>query len=158
MNIQIRKGTAGDIKEILNLCIKLAEYEGSLIGKVPNSEEIAKRVEKDLVDDNQCAYFVAEHDGNIVAIIKINDRGNGIGRISEAYTKPEYRNNGIMTALFNRTIEWAIEHNLRIVYLTIVRKNDNAYRFWRSLGFGNDEYISETVIKMYRDIEKIVGS
>ncbi|MGB9635048.1 MAG: GNAT family N-acetyltransferase [Candidatus Micrarchaeia archaeon] len=158
MVIRIRIGTPNDIKGILELCVQLAEYECALINKVPNREEISERVEKDLVYGKDNAYFVAEDGSNIIAVIKVSDRGNGIARISEAYTKPEYRNSGIMTTLFNRAMSWAAERGLNKVYLTIVKKNAVAHKFWKSLGFWDEEYIGDNIIKMYRDIEKVIGS
>ena len=152
MKYTVRQATALDIDQIISLCIKLAEFEGKLIRKVPSRSEITARVLDEVLHDSSCAYFVAEDGPKIIGIVKVAHKESGAAKISEAYVLEEYRNKGIMHALFERAVGWAVSRGLKFIYLTVVVGNDYAFNFWKKMGFEFESYATEKLIKMSRTL------
>ena len=72
------------------------------------------------------ALWIAEEDGHIVSqafievIAKMPDLHNferGFGYVTNVYTRPEYRNQGIGAQLMEHLHAWAVEHNLEFLIL-----------------------------------------
>lgn len=55
---------------------------------------------------------------NIVGFVFLNKLGNGIGEISSAWVKREYRSKGIYSNLKNRVVALASSHNLKLIGTT----------------------------------------
>jgi GNAT superfamily N-acetyltransferase len=100
-------------------------------------------------------YWVAEHADEIVAHIsvhmidlvprpcKIRDQ---FGYITNNYTKPAYRNQGIGTALMNRVAQWARDDDFELL---IVYPGDEAVTFYERAGFKADTDVMELKLRDY---------
>ena len=146
-----RKATPEDLDEVVDLCLSLARYEASLMGREVDPESVRRRISHDLLHGKDLVYFVAEFEGRIVSVLKVSLE-EGRGKVSEAYTLPEHRNKGIMTRLFERALSWLSEKGVWEVYLTVVIGNTPAKLFWASKGF-REYQVSNNLIYMKRDLE-----
>ena len=97
---QVEQATPNDVEEITRLFVAfLSEAMG----------ENATWGEKiDKIKQNIQSFALIRVDGNIVSIGRTYESGKGLCRISEVYTKPEYRNRGysrkVVTFLTNQII------------------------------------------------------
>ncbi len=153
----IRQATGLDVDQIVGLCVKLAEFEGKFMQKKSSNEEISNRVANEILNDKFCAYFIAEEGTKVVGVIKIAHMESGLGKVSEAFVLDQYRKNGIMEALFEESLKWALPRGIKSLYLTVVTGNDLAYNYWKKRGFECDSYVSDTLIKMFKDVGGMVA-
>jgi GNAT superfamily N-acetyltransferase len=72
------------------------------------------------------AFWIAEDEGQIVAqaflevVAKMPDLhnfGRGFGYVTNVYTRPAYRNQGVGAQLMEHLHAWAVEHNLESLIL-----------------------------------------
>lgn len=153
MKYAVRQATGLDISQIIALCVELAKFEGRFIHKESSREEISTRVTNEILHDKSCAYFVAEDGSKIIGVLKVAHKESGMAKISEAFVLDKYRRMGVMHALFEHAVEWAVSRGLKSIYLTVVNGNDLAYNYWKSMGFEFDSYVGDTLIKMHKDID-----
>lgn len=157
-SFSVREARKSDAEQIIKLCIALAEHEGKLINRRPNRHEISARVLHDLMQHTDSCYFVAVSGSEIVGIIKITDKQNGMARISESYVDKEFRKEGVMTSLFARVLGWAAERKIKSLFLTVVKRNESALNFWKSLGFEFDQSIGQNLIQLHRSVNHLIAS
>lgn len=158
MLISIRRASDFDKEQIVQLCIKLAEYESSMINRSPDKENIRARVTHDLIYNTDCAYFVAVLEHDIIGTLKISENSKGIAKVSQSYVVEKYRCMGIMTSLFSKALEWARERGINRIYLTVVSKNTRALDFWSRFGFRVDRTKGRNLIQMSMDVEPSIIS
>lgn len=139
-----------DILAVARLCVRLAVLEGKMLGREPNKDEVRARTQREILFDDACAYFVAEANGKIVGVIKVADKGNGVGKISESYVQACFRRKGIMTLLFATALKWARAQGIRRLYLTVVASNSKAVHFWKNLGFMPERLTDNGMLRMSR--------
>ena len=100
-------------------------------------------------------YWVAEHESEIVAQIfvhridlvprpcKVQDQ---FGYITNNYTKPAYRNQGIGSQLMEHVIQWARGEDFELL---IVYPSDKAVPFYERAGFKAENDVMELTLREY---------
>ena len=100
-------------------------------------------------------YWIAEQAGEIVSQIfihridlvprpcKIQDQ---LGYITNNYTKPAYRRQGIGSELMSRVKEWAKEEDLELL---IVHPSKEAINYYERLGFQAENEVMELKLREY---------
>lgn len=108
---------------------------------------------RDRIGGDGWTYWVAEDAGVIVAnmfvqrIEKVPRPGrlyDELGYLTNVYTRPEYRDRGIGSALLNRVIEWAREVDLELLVLW---PSDRSVRFYERAGFQGENDILELPLR-----------
>ncbi len=158
MRISIRAASKRDMNDILRLCLKLAHYEGKLIGREPDENSIRARVVHDLLHNDGCAYYLAFVEEEIAGILKVSAKDGNRAKISQTYVVGAHRCKGIMTALFAKALEWAKSRNIASLYLTVVCKNTYALSFWEKFGFRVDCAKGKNLLIMRRDVQPAIIS
>jgi len=117
----------------LNLVIKAdgyAEYfYASMISKVSNTGKI----------------YVAEQGNTIVGFIAGSIKESSSvesplmmrGRVEELFISEESRGLGVGKALMNKMEEFFKKSNCKVVTIEVFAPNKNAYRFYKTLGYGD---------------------
>ncbi|MEM0438320.1 MAG: GNAT family N-acetyltransferase [Candidatus Micrarchaeia archaeon] len=157
VHVVIRRAARADIPAVARLCVNLAVLEGKMLGREPNRYEVRARTQREILFDDTCAYFVAEADGKIAGVIKVADKGNGLGKISESYVLTRFRRKGIMTLLFAAALKWARARRVRRLYLTVVASNGKAVHFWKNLGFIPERATESGMLRMSRPISMVIA-
>jgi GNAT superfamily N-acetyltransferase len=107
------------------------------------------------LDRGDQAYWLAVQGEEIIANIfvqmipmvprpcKIDDR---FGYVTNNYTRPNHRNQGIGSELMKRVTEWATEQDLELL---IVWPSDRAVTFYERAGFTPETDIMQLVLREY---------
>ncbi len=96
--------------------------------------------------------FVAQYNNEIVGVIIAGNDGRR-GYIYHTAVKPEFRNQGIASALVNNTIIALKNNGINKVALVVFEKNQNGNTFWEKIGFTKREdliYRNKTITEMIR--------
>ena len=100
-------------------------------------------------------YWIAENDGEIISHIfahrvelvprpcRIKD---AFAYLTNTYTKPNRRGEGIGAELLKNVIDWARREDLELL---LVYPSDEAVGFYRRRGFKNDEEVLKLVLRDY---------
>lgn len=100
-------------------------------------------------------YWIAEKDGEIIsqAFVHIIDMiprpckiDDQFGYITNDYTKPEYRNQGIGSKLLDKVIKWAKGEDLELL---IVYPSERAIPFYERAGFESENEVMELTLRDY---------
>jgi len=133
MNIRFADKT--DIEEISQVYSEWSEFKDILPDELL-SLETPIEVEKNLSDTNR-KYIVAIIDENIVGVCYIDIsfiQLNSI-RLGNMMIKREYRNQGVASQLLNKIKEYALENNVRKIWLWTQAELINAINFYEKKGF-----------------------
>ena len=105
--------------------------------------------------NNYHFYWVAEKDDEIIAQIfvhkidmiprpcRIDDQ---FGYVTNNYTKPEHRGQGIGSKLMKRVVEWAKAEDLELL---IVYPSERAVPFYERAGFRTENDVMELVLREF---------
>ena len=105
--------------------------------------------------DQRWTYWVATTDGQIVAHIfiqripkvpKPNHSAEAFGYVTNVYTRPAYRNQGIGTQLMAQVLQWATNQDLESL---IVWPSAPSVRFYERAGFRGSPEMLEYEIRPY---------
>lgn len=100
-------------------------------------------------------YWVAVYEGTIVSHVfvqlidkvpKPNRLDDGFGYVTNVYTRPAYRGQGIGSELMAHVIEWARAQDLECLH---VGPSDASVRFYERAGFRWNKDLMECVIRPY---------
>ena len=148
----IRDARAGDLETLL-------EFEQELIKAERPFDECIREDPlnyydlNELINNNEVAVLVAEHEGIIVS--------SGYARARKArtyldhkeyaylgfmYTKPEYRGMGVNRLIIQELTSWAKERGLHEVRLTVYNDNIPAIKAYEKSGF--KEHIVEMRLRL----------
>ncbi len=103
--------------------------------------------------DGRWTYWVAEREGQIIAHIyvqriakvpKPSRLDDAFGYVTNVYTRPAYRGQGIGTALMERVQTWACEQDLELL---IVWPSETSVSFYQRAGFTADNDILECLLR-----------
>ncbi len=121
-NIIYRSSNIEDLSKILTLKKKL--YEEGYAG-VPDAQEaisfVADMYQQYYVDGN-CVHYLAEsNNGEIVSCAgafstKMVHIPHLVGLISDVYTMPQHRNQGLATKLIKSCVDW-LKQRVNVVYI-----------------------------------------
>lgn len=107
------------------------------------------------MESGQATYWLAEMNGEIVAHIfvqridlvprpcKLKDQ---FGYITNNYTKPAFRNQGIGSELLKRVIAWAKDEDYELL---IVYPSEQAVPYYRRAGFTTETEVMELTLRAY---------
>ena len=79
-----------------------------------------------------------------------------VGCLSQIYIKEDYRNKGIGTILFERSMDWLISFDsINDIFIFVSNGNDKALKFYRDNGFRISHQILEGFITVLRNSKYI---
>ena len=95
-------------------------------------------------------YLDMSDDGIARGCIALRKLSDGKGEVKRLYVRPEYRGNGIATALVERIIEDARNIGYKELYLDTLPELESAVRLYKSFGFEetgqyNDSPVDKTI-------------
>ncbi|MGK9182033.1 GNAT family N-acetyltransferase [Priestia filamentosa] len=100
-----------------------------------------EQVEKELSNTSSHFFFVYI-DNEIAGYLKVNtddaqseEMGDESLEIERIYIKNNFQKQGLGKYLFNKAIDMAIEHNKKKIWLGVWEKNENAFIFYKKMGF-----------------------
>jgi RimJ/RimL family protein N-acetyltransferase len=126
--IQVRLAEDADRRRLALLFAEVAE-ERIWIGTEPPVDVDARAAGWLLEGD-----LVAEVAGEIVGSIHVQPSKHGYGEIGMA-VKSDWRGHGVGTALMAAAIDWARDHGLHKLSLSVFAHNDAAIALYRKFGF-----------------------
>lgn len=138
-NLVFRRATLGDIPELIKLKLALLD-ELNVNEDKTKLDTLKKELEKffeDHIGTTEFISWLVEYDGEIIAtsgllLWKVPPRYDCLhgryGYISNMYTVPEFRKNGISTELLKRLIEDAKKLNIDILNLHATKDGIQMYR------------------------------
>ena len=135
MDFKIRKATREDVSSILKLIQELADFE-----KEPEAVEIS---EEDLLQDgfqenSLFTCFVAEVNQTVVGMALCYFRystwkGKTV-HLEDLIVQQNFRGKGIGKALYKKTLQFAVENNVKRVEWVVLDWNKNAVDFYKNSG------------------------
>jgi len=99
------------------------------------------------LDRDECHYFIAELNGEIVGQTMITYewsdwRNSLIWWFQSVYVKPDYRNKGVFRSLFNHVEQLAKEHpDVKTLRLYVMQNNSTGKNTYTSLGMNDSGYV-----------------
>ena len=95
-------------------------------------------------------YLDVSDDGIARGCIALRKLSDGKGEVKRLYVRPEYRGNGIATALVERIVEDARNIGYKELYLDTLPELESAVRLYKSFGFEetgqyNDSPVDKTI-------------
>ena len=121
--VSIRPARLFDIPEVVR--IERASF----------NEEYPRGVFLAFLENNPSTFLVAEYGGRIIGYVMGYLRPDLEGHIMNIAVDPEYRGNGIGTALLTEVIERLINEGARYIGLEVRVSNEKAIRLYESFGF-----------------------
>lgn len=79
-------------------------------------------------------YFMVKTDSKNAGYCGFKADGDRVF-LSKLYVKLEYRGNGLSKVMLEKVKQFAVENNLKAVYLTVNKHNDDTISIYRHLGF-----------------------
>jgi len=155
--MKYRIATERDFPQLAQLHWEFRHEDGSEQSVVSHDEfiEACTAFLKRSSESGYHTYWIAEHDNEIIAQVfvhkidlvprpcKIQDQ---FGYITNNYTKPAYRNQGIGTALMNQVVQWAKDEDFEVL---IVYPSDEAVTFYARSGFKAENDVMELKLREY---------
>lgn len=78
--------------------------------------------------------------------------GDDVGCLSQFYIKEGYRNKGIGTVLFNKSMDWLNSfESIKDIFIFVSNGNDNALKFYLNKGFKTSHKILDGFITVLRN-------
>ena len=159
--MQYRIATERDFPQLAQLRWEFRQEDGSEQAVVSQDEFIQACIGflKRGLENGYHTYWVAEEAGEIIAHIfvhkidlvprpcKIQDQ---FGYLTNNYTKPAYRNQGIGSALMNRVVAWAKDQDFELL---IVYPSDEAVTFYERVGFKLENDVMELRLREYYSLQ-----
>ena len=135
MNFTIRKGEKEDMSSVLKLIKELAVFE-----KESNSVEVSvdTLITNGFKDNPAFNIYVAEFENNIVGMALFYNRfstwkGPSI-HLEDLIVTKKFRQKGIGKALYNKVLEFALNHGKQRVEWVVLDWNTPAINFYKSTG------------------------
>ena len=141
-SVFIRKPTIEDALEIINI-ISTADRETKFLARNPNEFNVAEEQEKEFIrnilEDNEQDWFVAEYDGKVigqcsVAIVRKTERCCHRAEVTFVILK-DYCGMGIGGKLMQQCINWCKDKGVTQIELCVVDDNKQAINMYESFGF-----------------------
>ena len=141
-NVIIRKPTTDDALSIINV-IYTADSETKFLARNPGEFSVTEEQEKEFIrnilEDNDQDWFVAEYDGKIVGqcsvgLIRRTERCRYRAEVTFVILK-NYCGIGIGGKLMQQCINWCKDKNVTQIELSVVADNKPAITMYESFGF-----------------------
>lgn len=149
--MKYRLATSADLKALAELRWAFRTEDAETPNRVKKEEFIAACVQflTDGLSSNQWVYWIAEDENEIIAQIfvqciktvpKPERLEDMYGYVTNVYTKPSYRGQGIGFNLMKRVKDWAEAEELETL---IVWPSERSRTFYERLGFKSENDIME---------------
>ena len=141
-SVIIRKPTIEDALSIINI-IYTADTETKFLARNPGEFNVTEEQEKELIrnilEDNDQDWFVAEYDGEVVGncsvgLIRRTERCRHRAEVTFVILK-DYCGIGIGGKLMQQCINWCKNKNVTQIELSVVEGNKSAIAMYESFGF-----------------------
>jgi len=146
MNYLIRKSTANDMPQVLELIKELAVFEKEPDAVIVTAEDLVK---EGFGKDPLFTCFVAEMEDKIVGMALVYYRfstwkGRAI-HLEDLIVKENLRGSGIGKALYTRVIQYAAEKQVKRIEWAVLNWNLGAIKFYERSGANvmKDWYIAQ---------------
>lgn len=152
MNIKIRKATTDDLVTLQNLnqeaFIDNQKYDEDLVMDWALSDQ-GKKYFVGILDDLQCAVFIAEDNGRAVGYIsasrkKVSYRKSSYCEIDNAGVIPEYQSQGVGRQMIDAIKKWAKDSGYDRLFVSSYYHNTRAVAFYKRNGFSEIDLSLET--------------
>ncbi len=145
MNLNIRKAEKDEIHELAELWYELASmHEYMMDGyELSDNPRVAwvNFIERNF-DKKSMVTFIAEDDDSIVGFVTVVIRerpdifkNTKVGMILDLIVKEDKREEGVGSALVERSEEWIKSKGVSVGILTVAPENENAVDFWKKKGY-----------------------
>nr|AGF93612.1 protein containing GCN5-related N-acetyltransferase domain protein [uncultured organism] len=145
MNLNIRKAEKDEIHELAELWYELASmHEYMMDGyELSDNPKVAwvNFIERNF-DKKSMITFIAEDDDSIVGFVTVVIRerpdifkNTKVGMILDLIVKEDKREEGVGSALVERSEEWIKSKGVSVGILTVAPENENAVDFWEKKGY-----------------------
>ena len=135
---KVERATAKDVEEITNLVVSfLGEAIGENATWGEKNAQIAREID---------LYALLRVDGEIVSIASCKDSGYNLYRISNVYTKPEFRNKGYSRKVVTFLTEQILQSG-RLACLFVDQNNPVSNHLYQTIGYkyGKSRYEMEYI-------------
>lgn len=147
MAINIKKGTLEDLYtlqeisyETFNETFKDQNSSQNMSAYLEKAFNL-KQLEKEL-SNVASQFFFVYFNNEVAGYLKVNtndaqseEMGDESLEIERIYIKGEFQKHGLGKYLLNKSIEIAMEHNKKKIWLGVWEKNENAIAFYKKMGF-----------------------
>ncbi|MEI5888213.1 GNAT family N-acetyltransferase [Bacillus albus] len=147
MTINIKKGTLEDLYtlqeisyETFNETFKDQNSPQNMSAYLEKAFHL-KQLEKEL-SNVASQFFFVYFNNEVAGYLKVNtndaqseEMGDESLEIERIYIKGEFQKHGLGKYLLNKSIEIAMEHNKKKIWLGVWEKNENAIAFYKKMGF-----------------------
>jgi GNAT superfamily N-acetyltransferase len=140
--ITIRKAKPEEMEVIVDFQQKMA-WETEQIMLVP--DVINKGVKAVFDKSSRGQYWIAEHDGRIIASLLITYewsdwRNADVWWFQSVYVVPEYRRRGVFRMMYSHIRKLAEEQDVAGLRLYVETKNTRAQKTYEALGMSSEHY------------------
>jgi ribosomal protein S18 acetylase RimI-like enzyme len=93
------------------------------------------------------AVYVAEEDGEVVAVAQVNPPERGVAHLEWAHVRQGFRRRGVARSLLRECVREVKEQGATMVSLEALKTNEPALAAWERLGFEVVEYFMATPLE-----------
>jgi len=140
-DIRIREATLDDLETLLTFEKELIKAERPF-DECIREDPVRYYDLRALIEDNQVAVIVAEHEGKILSSGYAHSKNarayldhNKYAYLGFMYTIPEFRGKGINLMIIESLTVWALSRGLSELRLTVYEENGPAIRAYEKAGF-----------------------
>ncbi len=152
-----RMATAADVPELaaMRWDFRLEEAPGATANDRDTFLRACVAFLQQGLDDQRWTYWIAATDAQILAHIfiqripkvpKPNRLNDALGYVTNVYTRPAYRNQGIGTRLMSHVLQWAADQDLESL---IVWPSAASIGFYKRAGFRDSPDMMEYEVRPY---------
>lgn len=140
--VSVRPPRIEDAEALIAL-FSLADAETPFLGRNPGEFQYTSEQERaviaNVLSDADCAWFVAEYEGQIVGqcsvgLVRRNQRFRHRAEVAFVLLKSHW-NLGIGGRMMSRCLNWCREHGVLQIELDVVSGNTRAMEMYKSFGF-----------------------
>ena len=152
-----RMATAADAEELAQMRwdLRLEEAPGETVHDQASFLQACAAFLREGLREQRWTYWVAQEETQIISHIYIqhvpkvpkpNKLNDALGYITNVYTRPAYRGQGIGTQLMTHVLHWAREHDLESL---IVWPSETSVEFYQRAGFRGSPDMLEYEVRPY---------
>ena len=152
-----RKATEADAGELAQMRwdFRSEEAPGATIHGLTSFLQFCAAFLRQGLRERRWTYWVAQQESQIVSHIYIqrvpkvpkpNRLDDALGYVTNVYTRPAYRGQGIGTELMAHVLQWAREHDLESL---IVWPSETSVGFYKRAGFRGSADMLEYAVRPY---------
>jgi GNAT superfamily N-acetyltransferase len=152
-----RVATEADVDELAQMRwdFRLEEAPGATVHDQASFLQVCAAFLREGLREQRWTYWVAQQESQIVSHIYIqrvpkvpkpNKLDDVLGYVTNVYTRPAYRGQGIGTQLMTYVLQWAREHDLESL---IVWPSEASVGFYERAGFRSSPDMLECAVRPY---------